>query len=112
MPGTRLTRFAGAVCVGSDSHASRGAAQSKSPVVTARARTWIMCQSSPTPLACGLTQPRVAAHTQRCLQLSDSADDLERTKPILAKPAPYSHWLCLLLHLVSHLSTGPLEKTS
>ena len=63
-------------------------------------------------LACRLTQPRVAAQAQRCLQLSDSADDLKRTKPILAKLAPYSHWLCLLLHLVSHLSTGPLEKTS
>src|ERR1019366_4529702 len=68
-----------------------------------RARNRIERQSPSTILVYRLTQPKIAAHSQRCLQLFDSAADLKQTKPILAKSVPYSHWLCSP-HLVLHLS--------
>jgi hypothetical protein len=104
-----LTRFAGAVL-----HRQRWSRDRKCGTIEEPsrhcARNWIVRQSPSTILVDGLTQPKVAAHAQRCLQLFDSAADLKQTKPVLAKPVPYPHWLCLP-HLVSHLSTGRQRPT-
>ena len=85
--------------------ASRGKARHSGRAWCQHARNWIVRQSLSATLVDRLSQPRVAADTQRCLQRFDSAADLKQTKPILARSTPYPHWL-YPPHRVFHRSAG------
>jgi Transposase zinc-binding domain len=104
IPGIGLTRFAGAV-----PHRQRWPREAKRGTVEElgrqHARNRIVRQSLSATLVDRLSQPRVAADTQRCLQRFDSAADLKQTKPILARSRPYPHWL-YPPHRVFHRSAG------
>ena len=85
--------------------ASRGKARHSGRAWCQHARNRIVRQSLSATLVDRLSQPRVAADTQRCLQRFDSAADLKQTKPILARSTPYPHWL-YPPHRVFHRSAG------
>ena len=85
--------------------ASRGKARHSGRAWCQHARNWIVRQSLSATLVDRLSQPRVAADTQRCLQRFDSAADLKQTKPILARSTPYPHGL-YPPHRVFHRSAG------
>ena len=85
--------------------ASRGKARHSGRAWCQHARNRIVRQSLSATLVDRLSQPRVAADTQRCLQRFDSAADLKQTKPILARSTPYPHWL-YPPHRVFHHSAG------
>jgi hypothetical protein len=99
-----LTRFAGAV-----PHRQRWPREAKRGTVEElgrqHARDRIVRQSLSTTLVDRLSQPRVAADTQRCLQRFDSTADLKQTKPILARSTPCPYWL-YPSHRVFHRSAG------
>ena len=85
--------------------ASRGKARHSGRAWCQHARNRIVRQSLSATLVDRLSQPRVAADTQRCLQRFDSAADLKQTKPILARSTPYPHGL-YPPHRVFHRSAG------
>ena len=68
--------------------ASRGKARHSGRAWCQHARNRIVRQSLSAILVDRLSQPRLAADTQRCLQRFDSAADLKQTKPMSARSTP------------------------